>query len=102
MNGQPGTGKTAWTQAIAYEILVGLGFVIFILDHDAIENFVPPPYLEKICLIVNEADNLAQDRSSEVARQNNRTEHILACWTALCIKASRTIARFMPGNGWWC
>ena len=78
VHGKPGTGKTAWTQAIAQEFLVGLGYVIFILDHDAIENFVPPTYLEKICLIVNEADNLAQDRASAAARQNNRTEHILS------------------------
>jgi hypothetical protein len=78
VHGEPGTGKTAWTQAVAKEILVPLGFVIFILDHDAITNFVPPTYLERICIIINEADNLAQDRASEVAQYNNKTEHILA------------------------
>jgi hypothetical protein len=76
--GDPGTGKTAWTQAVAKEILVPLGYVIFILDHDAVENFVPPNYLERICLIINEADNLAQDRSTEIAQTNNKTEHILS------------------------
>lgn len=78
VSGAPGTGKTAWTQAIATEILVPLGYVVFILDHDAVENFVPPNYLERICLIINEADNLAQDRSLEVAQSNNRTERILS------------------------
>ncbi len=78
VHGQPGTGKTAWTQAAAKEILMPLGYVIFILDHDAIENFVPPTYLERICIIVNEADNLAQDRASEVAQRSNKTEHILS------------------------
>ncbi len=78
VHGKPGTGKTAWTQAFAKEILVSLGFVIFILDHDAIANFVPPTYLERICIIINEADNLAQDRASEVAQQSNKTEHILS------------------------
>jgi hypothetical protein len=78
VHGEPGTGKTAWTQSVAKEILVPLGYVIFILDHDAITNFVPPNYLEKICIIINEADNLAQDRSLEVAQYNNKTEHILA------------------------
>ena len=63
VSGEPGTGKTAWTQAVAKEILVPLGYVIFILDHDAVENFVPPSYLERICIIINEADNLAQNRS---------------------------------------
>ncbi|MEA5617362.1 AAA family ATPase [Cronbergia sp. UHCC 0137] len=77
VHGEPGTGKTAWTQAVAKEILVPLGYVIFILDHDAITNFVPPNYLERICIIINEADNLAQDRASEVAQYNNKTEHIL-------------------------
>ncbi|MGB3651469.1 MAG: AAA family ATPase [Rivularia sp. (in: cyanobacteria)] len=78
VHGEPGTGKTVWTQAVAKEILVPLGYVIFILDHDAISNFVPPSYLERICIIINEADNLAQDRASEVAQYSNKTEHILS------------------------
>lgn len=78
IHGEPGTGKTAWTQAVAKEILVPLCYVIFILDHDAVENFVPPSYLERICIIVNEADNLAQNRASEAAQQNSKTEHILS------------------------
>ena len=78
VNGEPGTGKTVWTQAVAKEILMPLGFVIFILDHDAVENFVPPSYLERICLIVNEADNLAQNRASAAAQASNKTEHILS------------------------
>ena len=78
VHGDPGTGKTVWTQAVAKEILVPLGYVIFILDHDAVENFVPPSYLERICIIINEADNLAQDRSTEAGQRNNKTEHILS------------------------
>lgn len=78
VSGVPGTGKTAWTQAIAKEILVPLGYVTFILDHEAVQNFVPPPYLERVCLIINEADNLAQDRASRVAQYSNKTEHILS------------------------
>ncbi len=77
-HGVPGTGKTAWTQAIAREVLVPLGYVIFILDHDAVQNFVPPSYLERICLIINEADNLAQDRGSDFGRSSTKTEHILS------------------------
>jgi hypothetical protein len=78
VSGEPGTGKTAWTQAVAKEILMPLGFVIFILDHDAVENFVPPNYLERICIIINEADNLAQNRASTAAQYNNKTEHVLS------------------------
>jgi ATPase family associated with various cellular activities (AAA) len=78
VHGEPGTGKTVWTQAVAKEILVPLGFVIFILDHDAVENFVPPNYLERVCIIINEADNLAQDRSTFIAQHSNKTEHILS------------------------
>ncbi|NJP10607.1 MAG: AAA family ATPase [Leptolyngbyaceae cyanobacterium RU_5_1] len=78
VSGEPGTGKTVWTQAVAKEVLVPLGYVTFILDHEAVQNFVPPNYLERVCLIINEADNLAQDRSMEVAQYNNKTEHILS------------------------
>ena len=78
IQGDPGTGKTAWTQAVAKEILMPLGYVIFILDHDAVENFVPPSYLERICIIINEADNLAQNRASLAAQSNSKTEHILS------------------------
>ena len=78
IQGDPGTGKTAWTQAVAKEILMPLGYVIFILDHDAVENFVPPSYLERICIIINEADNLAQNRASIAAQSNSKTEHILS------------------------
>ncbi|AFY91383.1 AAA family ATPase [Chamaesiphon minutus] len=77
INGEPGTGKTVWTQAIAKEVLMPLGYVIFILDHDAVENFVPPSYLARICLIINEADNLAKNRALESAQENSKTEHIL-------------------------
>jgi ATP-dependent Zn protease len=42
-----------------------------------VANFVPPTYLERICIVINEADNLAQNRASEVAQYNNKTEHIL-------------------------
>jgi ATPase family associated with various cellular activities (AAA) len=78
VNGAPGTGKTVWTQAIAKEVLMPLGYVIFILDRDAVENFVPPSYLERICLIINEADNLAKNRALESAQDNSTTEHILS------------------------
>jgi ATPase family associated with various cellular activities (AAA) len=78
INGAPGTGKTVWTQAIAKEVLMPLGYVIFILDRDAVENFVPPNYLERICLIINEADNLAKNRALESAQDNSKTEHILS------------------------
>ena len=78
VHGVPARVKTVWTQAVAKQVIVLLGYVNFILDHDAIANFVPPNYLERICIIINEADNLAQYRASEVAQYNNKTEHILS------------------------
>ncbi len=55
-----------------------LGYVIFILNHDAVENFVPPSYSKRICLIINEADNLAENRANVAAQSNNKTEPILS------------------------
>lgn len=34
--------------------------------------------MERVALIINEADNLAKNRASEVAQWNNKTEHILS------------------------
>lgn len=73
--GEPGTGKTAWTQAFAFEVLKPLGYTVFILDHDSVENFVPPSYLSRVAIIVNEADNLAQNRAD--IKTGNKTERIL-------------------------
>lgn len=78
VSGQPGTGKTAWTQAVAQEILQPLGYVTFILDHEAVQQFVPPDFLDRVCLIINEADNLAQNRALETAQTNSKTERILS------------------------
>jgi ATP-dependent 26S proteasome regulatory subunit len=79
VHGEPGTGKTAWTQSVAKETLVPLGYIISLLAHDAITNFVPPNYLGKICIkIIYETDKLAQNRASEVAQYNNKTEQTLA------------------------
>jgi hypothetical protein len=48
VHGIPGTGKTAWTQAVAHELLVPLGYVVFILDHEAVQEFIAPSYLERV------------------------------------------------------
>lgn len=76
--GEPGTGKTVWTQSLAKEYLVQLGYTIFILDKDSILDFSPPGYLKKVALIINECDNLAQNRKSNVAQHSSRTEHVLS------------------------
>lgn len=77
VHGKPGTGKSVWAQAIVKELLVPEGYVTFILDHSAIEQFVPPRYLNKICLIINEADNLALDRK-QTDINSGKTERILS------------------------
>lgn len=76
--GEPGTGKTAWTQAVAKELLVPFGYVVFVLDKDSVLDFAPPPYLQNVCLIVNECDNLAVDRSREAVLNTSVTEHVLS------------------------
>ncbi|MFS8968734.1 AAA family ATPase [Synechococcus sp. 'PEA 65AY6A-5F PE A'] len=78
VHGIPGTGKTGWTQAVTHELLGPLRYAVLILDHEAVQEFIAPPYLEGVCLIINEADHLAQDRASEVAQQSTKTERILS------------------------
>lgn len=77
IQGVPGTGKTTWCHSLAHALLIPRGYTIFILDHQALESFIPPKYLEKICIIINEADNLAHDRGT-AASQGGRTERILS------------------------
>ncbi len=100
VSGKPGTGKTVWTQAVAKEILVPLGYMTFILDHQAVENFAPPPYLERICLIINEADNLAQNRAMESAQSNNKTEHILSLLDGTLYRSVTDDSTSASSNQW--
>jgi hypothetical protein len=63
---------------VTHELLGPLRYAVLILDHEAVQEFIAPPYLEGVCLIINEADHLAQDRASEVAQQSTKTERILS------------------------
>jgi ATP-dependent 26S proteasome regulatory subunit len=42
------------------------------------KSFVPPSYLERICIIINEADRNAQERATVSAQRTNKTEHIVS------------------------
>lgn len=77
VEGEPGTGKTAWALAFAREVMVPLGYLILILDSNSVANFCPPEYLRKVCVIVNEVDNLALARG-DFASASNRTENLLS------------------------
>ena len=49
----------------------------FILDSDGLQDFYPPTYLDKICLIVNEADNLCLDRTQFIGSSKS-SERLLS------------------------
>lgn len=74
--GAPGTAKTSFCLAYAKEKLLTKGYNVFILDHEMFMEFRPPEYMDKVCIILNEVDTLAMNRS--VYNNNNKdTEAVL-------------------------
>ena len=62
LQGAPGTGKTEWVKSFAKEVLEPEGFFFYFLDSSTIKQFSPEEFLSKVCIIVNEVDNLVKDR----------------------------------------
>ena len=75
VQGPPGTGKTRWAQSFAAEVLSPLGYLVAVLDYDSLEDFQLPDYIDKVCIILNDADNLCLNRSYA---EPGSTEKILA------------------------
>ena len=75
IEGPPGYGKTRWTQAFAAEALAPKGYVVIVVDYTALEDLVIPDYLDKVCLIINDADTLALDRKDS---KRGETEQVLS------------------------
>jgi hypothetical protein len=75
VEGPYGYGKTCWSHAFATEILSSMGYIIIVVDYSSIEELVLPSYLDKVCIIINDADNLCIDR--EVSNRGE-TEQMLA------------------------
>ena len=64
IQGKPGTGKTEWVKSYTIEKLASQGFFTYYLDATTIQNFSPDTNLPKICIIINEVDNLVKDRKN--------------------------------------
>lgn len=77
LHGKPGTGKTSWALSFYEQKLKKLGFVLYILDADNFSNFTPEWFMQNVCIIVNEADNLAIDRAKTINNPDGRTERVL-------------------------
>jgi ATPase family associated with various cellular activities (AAA) len=75
IQGAPGTGKTRWAQSFAAEVLSPQGYLVAVLDFKSLEDFQVPDYVDKVCVILNDADNLCLDRETA---QSGTTEKILA------------------------
>lgn len=75
VEGPPGYGKTRWSHAFASEVLSRLGYLIIVVDYSSLETLVLPSYLDKVCIIINDADNLCLDRETST---RGETEQMLA------------------------
>jgi hypothetical protein len=75
IQGPPGTGKTRWAQSFAAQVLSPQGYLVAVLDYESLENFHLPDYVDKVCVILNDADNLCLDRENA---EPGTTEKILA------------------------
>lgn len=75
IEGPPGFGKSKWTQSYAAEVLAPLGYLILCIDYSSLQSLVIPEYIDKICIIVNDADTLALNR--EISTRGE-TEQVLA------------------------
>jgi hypothetical protein len=74
IEGPPGTGKSSWCLSFATEILTNYDYLIMIVDYNSLQTLVIPDYLSKICLIINDVDTLALDRSNSV---KGETEQVM-------------------------
>lgn len=63
IQGPPGAGKTEWVKSYIKEKLEG--FFTYFLDVNRLKSFSPDPSIPKVCLFVNEVDNLILDRSEK-------------------------------------
>lgn len=67
--------KTCWAQAYASEILSPKGYLILCIDYSSLQSLIIPDYIDKVCIIVNDADTLALSRDISA---RGETEQILS------------------------
>lgn len=75
IEGPPGYGKTRWTQSFTSEILAPRDYLIILVDYSSLQDLIIPNYIDKVCLVINDADTLALDREES---EQGETEQILA------------------------
>ena len=64
-----------WVQSLCAEILIPLQYTIFRCDFNLLKQLFIPDYIEKICVIIDDADNIALDRED-----GNQETHKLLAW----------------------
>jgi hypothetical protein len=75
LTGKPGVGKTSWVNAFTKEVISPLGYLIINLDLESLTGFSMPPYVDKVCLVINDGDNLALSREQ---RSDGFTERVMS------------------------
>jgi len=77
--GAPGTGKSSYALALAAEYFTPKGYMTVLVLTDEIKDFKLPNYLSKVLIIVNDADTVADKRTTKVYRPNEGgTESVLS------------------------
>lgn len=71
----PGHGKTRWCQSFSTEVLNKKGYLVLNLDYGVLEDLMLPKHYNRVCVIINDADNLCLNREDRV---DGKTEKIMA------------------------
>lgn len=75
IQGTTGVGKTSFVNAFIKEVVAPLNYLIINMDLESLSEYSPLPYVDKICIVINDGDNLALSREE---RTDGFTEKVMS------------------------